>query len=104
MLRTDFMPRSHNAALEQRKSRFDGIRVNIAMRVLSGVIDRAVLFLLESIERPRVNRGFVRHNHFNVPTDVRLDNLTHRIRAGVLSMNQPQIAVTLPDADYHFLL
>ena len=34
MLRGDFMPRSHNAALEQREGRFHGVGVNVAVGVV----------------------------------------------------------------------
>jgi hypothetical protein len=33
MLRADFMPRSHNAALQARECRFDGIGVNASDRI-----------------------------------------------------------------------
>src|SRR6266404_1078383 len=38
MLRRDFMPRAHNASFEQRKGRFHGIRMHVAMRVFARVI------------------------------------------------------------------
>src|ERR1700675_1043118 len=50
MLRRHFMPRSHNAALEQAKSRFDGIGVNVAVRVFSRVVYRLVLALLHVVQ------------------------------------------------------
>ena len=67
MLRINLMPRSDDATLEQRKSRFNGIGVNVAVSILAGVVDCAVLVLLNLIERPRVDARFVGHNHFDTP-------------------------------------
>jgi hypothetical protein len=39
MLRTDFMPRSNDTALEQRECGFHGVGVDVAMRVLLGVLN-----------------------------------------------------------------
>ena len=71
MLRVYFMPRSNDAALEQGERRFHGVRVNVAMRVLAGVVDRAMLGLLHLVQRPRIDRGFIRHNHFDMASHVR---------------------------------
>jgi hypothetical protein len=54
MFRTDFMPCSHDALLEQGEGRLDGVRVNVAVRVLARMIDGFMEILLHFIERPRV--------------------------------------------------
>src|SRR5438552_2277311 len=64
MFRRDFMPRAHNAALEQRESRFHGICVNIAMGVFPRVIDGLVKVLLHLVESVWIDSRFVGHNHF----------------------------------------
>src|SRR2546427_12248115 len=55
MVRRDFMPRAHNATFEQRKGRFHGVGMNVAMRVLLRVIDSPVKVLLHLVERPRID-------------------------------------------------
>ena len=59
MLRRDFMPCSHNAALEQAESRLDGVGVNVAMRVFTRVINR---------ERDLVSSALSRGNPFRINT------------------------------------
>ena len=71
------MPRANDAALEQRKGRLDGIRMNVAMRVLSRVINRAMLVVPEFVERPRIDSQLIGHNHFHVTADVRVDDLVN---------------------------
>jgi len=97
------MPRSHNAALEQRESRFYGVGVNVAVGVVLRVVNGSVKILLHLVQRPRVNSRFVRNNHFHVASDVCLDNLAHSRGLCILGMNQPEIAVALPDADDNLL-
>src|SRR5713226_3550652 len=105
MLRGDFMPCAHNAALETRKGRFHGVCMHGAVRILPRVIYSPMQVLLHFIERPRVDSGFVGHNHFDVAPDVSIDNLSHGCRLGILSMNKPKIAVTLSDAnDYLWVI
>src|SRR2546429_7568131 len=98
MLRGDFMPRSKDAALEQAEGRFDGIGMYIAMRVFAGMIDSLVKVLLHLVERPRIDGGFIGHNHFDVTPDVRIDDIPNGLRLRILSADQPQISVALPDS------
>ena len=103
MLRRDFMPRAENAALEKRESRFHGVCVHIAMNIFPRVIDRLVDFFLHVIERPRIDGRLVSHNHFDVRSDVGIDNLPHRGRPCIRSANQSEIAIALPDANNYLL-
>src|ERR1700726_3492067 len=103
MFRTDFMPRSHNAALEQREGRFHGVGMDIAMGILARMVDCLVLVLVHLFERPRIDGRFVSHNHFDVAAHVGIDNLAHRIGLCIFGMNQAQIAIALPNPDDHFL-
>ena len=97
------MPRSDNAALEQGERRLDGVGVNVTVRVLAGMVDRAVLFALQLVERPRVDRGFIGHNDFYAAADVSLDDFPHGVGLGIFRVNHPQIAIALSDADDDFL-
>src|SRR6266851_6758957 len=103
MLRRDFMPRPHNAALKQRERRFHSVCVNVAVRVFPRVIDSLVKVLLHLVERPWVDSGFVRHDDLYMAPNVRIDNLAHRLRLCILSTDQPQISVALANANYNLL-
>src|SRR6266567_3174164 len=104
MLRRDFMPCSHNATLEKREGRFHGVSVNVAVSVLAGMIDSLVKVLLHLVECPRIDGRFIRHNDFYMTADIRVDNLAYSGRLCILSTNQPQIAIALPDADDYGLV
>jgi hypothetical protein len=39
MFRINFMPRSDSSALQETERRFHGVRANVSMRVLPGVLD-----------------------------------------------------------------
>src|SRR6266849_7700621 len=101
MLCRDFMPRSHNAALEQREGRFPGVCMYVTMCVFPRVINRLVLALEHFIERIRIDGRLVSQNHFDPSADIRIDNLAHRLGLRILRPNQSEIAVALPDADYN---
>src|SRR5882672_406921 len=103
MLRRDFMPRAENAALEKREGRFHGVCMHIAMHIFPRVIDGLMDFLLHVIERPRIDSGLVSHNHFDVCSDVGVDNFAHCGRPRIGSANQAEIAIALPDADNNLL-
>src|SRR6266849_6696894 len=99
MLCVHLMPRPNDAALEQAECGFDGIGMNVAMRVLPCVVDRAVLFPLNPGERPRVDLRFVRHNDFHTRTQVVVDNLADGFGSSVCRMNHAEVAIPLPNAD-----
>src|SRR6266446_5944788 len=103
MFRRDFMPRSHNATLEQREGRFYGVRVNVAMRIFPRVIHGLVKIFLHLVERPRVDGRFIGHNHFHMAAHVGIDNLSYRLGLRILGADKSQIAVALPNADNHLL-
>ncbi|SRR6266849_6829363 len=101
MLRRDFMPRSHYAALEQRESRFHRVCVYVAVGILPRVIYSLVKVLLHLVECPWIDGGFIRHNHFYVAPDVSIDNFAYCRGLRILSANHAEIAVALPDANYN---
>src|SRR6266567_2669979 len=104
MLRRDFMPRAHNAALEQRESRFHGVCVHVTVSILAGMIDSLVKVLLHFVESVRINLGFIRHNDFDVATNVCVDDVADSFGLRIASADQTQISVALPDADDYRLL
>jgi len=89
MLRRDFMPRSHDTALQEAESRFYGIGVNVSMRVFFGVVNRVMLFNRKLFQHIRVNHGLVREHYFNVTADIRVNNLAHGLSFGIVSPDQP---------------
>lgn len=97
------MPCAHNAAFEQGKGRFHCVGMNVSMGIVLRVVNRAVEVLLHFVERPRINSRLVGDNHFDMAPDVRLDNLADSRGLRILGMNQPEIAVALPDADDNLL-
>ena len=103
MLRIDFMPRSHDTAFEQGECRLHSVGMNVAVRVLLRVIDRAVLAGIHVIQRPRIDRRFIGHNNFDVAANVRADNLLDRCRLRILGVDKAQIAVALANPDHNGL-
>src|SRR5258707_1816878 len=103
MFRRDFMPRPNNAALQKRESRFHGVCVYVAMRVFPRVIDGLVQALLHFVECPRIDSGFIGHNHFHVRADISIDNFANRCGPCILSADQPQISVALTNPDNYLL-
>ncbi len=99
MLSVHFMPRSNDTALEQAECGFDGIGVNVAMRIVPCVVDRAVLFPLNLGECPRIDLRFVRHNDFHPRAQVVVDNLADGFGSSVCRMNHAEVAIPLPNAD-----
>src|SRR5581483_3017803 len=96
------------ATLEQRERRFDRVGMNVAFDVdASRVLDGFVLrpHVPEQgrrgiIKRTRVAAGIVRDDDFHVPTDVFLNELCQRPTFDILDMEEPQIAVSLSNAEH----
>src|SRR5882724_11295287 len=103
MLDADVMPRSDDAALEQRERAFHGVGVNVARDVDGPVADSPVSLFVLPVERPRIDGRFIGNEHLYGLADVLADNLRDRRGFGVFGAEQPQIPVTLADADDHFL-
>lgn len=104
MLRADFMPRSNDAPFQEAKRRFNPIGVNIAMRVFLGMVNRLVLVLRGVFQHKRINHGFIGHNDFNVPADIRIYDVAHRLGLRILSSDQPQIPVALANPNDNLFL
>ncbi len=103
MLRVHFMPCPNDAALEQREGRFHGVCVNVAVSVLSGVIDRAMLVSLHFVEREGIDRRFIRHNHFDVASKVLVNDFPDRCGLGIGGANKSEIPISLSNANYYLL-
>jgi len=103
MLCRDLMPCAHNATFKQREGRFYGVCVNVSVGIVLRVVNRSVEVLLHLVQRPRIDSRFVGNNHFHVASDVCFDNFADGRRLGIFRMNQPEIAVALPNADDNLL-
>jgi len=105
MLRGNLMPCSHDAALEKRECGFDGVRVNVAIDVTSrSVVDGLVILASSFPHGGDVRNVVIRENHFHVFADILADVLSERARLRIVSVEEPEIAVALADADDHFLV
>src|SRR5271166_961342 len=99
MLCANTMPRSHDAAFQERERGFDGVSVNIAYGIDAVLVaNRLVL-----CEYASIMQGFwvalklIGHNHVNVLRDVLADVLRQRSRLHVLGMEEAQRSATLTD-------
>src|ERR1035438_8334549 len=106
MLCANTMPRSNDAALEQREGGFHGIRVHVANGVDAVLVtDSLVLREHPGFSKSLwVSRKFVRHDYINVLRDILADVLRQRSGLHILSMEEPEITTTLPDADDNLFL
>ncbi len=105
MFGTDSVPRSHNAALEQRESRFDGISVNVPHDVHAGtVVDSPVILAASLPHCGDIGHMVVSENYLDILTDILSDIFGERTRLRIVGMEESQIAITFADADYDFFI
>jgi len=111
MLCANFMPRSDDAALEQRERRFHCVRAYAKVGIVSNVffrlvVDFPVLYVAHaSFDHSRWIPGhFISDDHVHVGAHVILDVLRQCAGLRVRSVEESEITPALPDADYDFLL
>jgi len=103
MLCRYLMPRSDDPSFEQRKRRLDSVCRNVTLNVNTlAVVDGLVWDAKDSgsNDRFRIHARFVGHNHFYIAADVFLDVLRQCSRFHILSLEEPEIATPLLDAEY----
>jgi len=96
------MPRSHNAALQEGESRFDCIGVSISVHVNLGFMGNRFVFACRdtcATQGERVSHEFIRHDNVHVAAHVLFDILRQCAGLRILSMEEAELAATLPDAD-----
>ena len=108
MLGADFVPASHDAALEQRECRFDRVcgdheAILVSDVLLCPMIDALPLFLMAS-EIVVVQDGFVGNDHIYIFADVLLQRLANCFFRSVFAVDEFQITLALDDADDHCLI
>jgi hypothetical protein len=100
----DFMPRANDPALEQAEGRFDRVRVNVAVNVDLRAVLYGLVFLgwhRRLSHGERIGHIIIRHDHVYITADVFFDVAGQGARLRVLSMEESQIAATLPNTDDH---
>jgi len=108
MLCANPMPRSNDAALEQRKRGFHGIRVHVANRVDAVLVSDDLVPREDSglCEGLRVSWKFVGHDYVNILRDVLTDVLRQRSGLNVLSrvpQVRPSVGLTWDHFTWHAL-
>ncbi len=98
------MPRSHDAALEKGKCIFDGIGVNLAHDVDLAAMVNGPMWDAREFCGIGIRSEIVRDNHVNIGFDVLADVLRESSCFHIVSMEEPQIAVSLPNADHDFFV
>ncbi len=105
MFGADLVPTAHDAALQERDGRFDGIgcdaRTVLVADIFPGsMIDDLVLSVSDSTF---VSWETISDKHFDIGAYVFADVLCQRSALGIVSMEESEIAVALPQADNDFL-
>ena len=105
MLCGNLMPRSHDAALEQRERGFDGIGVNVAHNVHAGtVVDFLVVRSLGFPHGSIVRGCVIGEDDFHILRDIFADVLSECSALRVSRVEEAEIAVAFADADDHFFV
>ncbi len=107
MLRADLMPRTDDAALQERECGLDAVRgdaeaIFVAHVLLVPVVDDLVRSTIHDVA---VVAGVaVGNEYFNVSTDVLADVLSESPRAGIRSVKETEFTVALFDSDDYLLV
>jgi len=106
MLRADSMPRSHDAALQERERGFNRVRVDVPVDVnLELVPDGLVASsLAQMFRRAAIGLVIVGEQHVHIFAQILADEPFERPAFHVFRVEEPKIAAALPDADDNFLL
>lgn len=106
MLCAESMPRSHDAALEKRESRFDRVGMNVSHDVHAGtMIDFLVLtYPLGFAHCSIILRCIIRENDFHILGDILADVLSKRAAFGIAGMEEAEIAVAFANANNYFFV
>src|SRR6266478_1994758 len=105
MLCADLMPRSDDAAFQERECRFDCVSRDTSAVLIPRIFFGTVVhgFMLQLANGSLVATPFVSDNHFHILTNILSDVFGKRSCAGIGGMEKPQIAVALADTDNNFL-
>src|SRR5207245_925963 len=106
MLCRDAMPCPNDAALEQAECGLYGVRVDVRSEsdiLFCAVVDGFVLGAWDSsfVHRIRIRGELIGHDHIHVTAYVLFDVLRQCAGLRILSMEEPEIAAALTDANYN---
>ncbi len=104
MLRADSVPRSDDAALQERKGGFDCVGVNIAVNVDAILVLDGLVLCGQSIllHGTGVRGEFVGDHDVNILADILSNVFCKRSRLHVRGMEEPQIAAALTNTNDYF--
>src|SRR6059036_1639819 len=102
MLRTDFMPGSHDAALQKREGAFDGISMNLPHNIKTLTVRNplvtAPMYLCFYHGRD-IGTEVVSENSFDILAYVVFDVLRQRAGLNVFGVEEPKVSPALADSD-----
>ena len=104
MFGADFMPASHDTALEQRECRFHGICVTCRPRIAHTPLRVIDSFMFVIANGTWVCSPFVGDDDIDIGADVFPDVLCERAGLNHLRMEESQIAAAFADANDNFLV
>lgn len=104
VLGAEAMPRSDDAALQERKCGLDGIGVNVGSD--ANIFLRAVVdgFMPRLADRLAIGAVFVGHDYVNVFGDIVLNELRQRATLGVFRVEETHRAAALTNAENNLLI
>src|SRR5262249_14098761 len=103
----DTMPSTHDAALEKREGRFNGIGMNISFHIdPPAVVDGLMLFLWHSgpFHGEGVANEIIREDYVYVFADILTNKLSESFGLNIIGVEHSKLTVTLSDADHNFLI
>lgn len=106
VLRADAMPRANDAALQKRERGFNCVGVDVALRVDAEFVPDGLVpsVFADMLCRALVSAPIIGVQDVHVFADILADVFGERARLGIVTVEKPEIAVALTDADDHFLV
>ena len=103
MLSGNFVPSADDAALQERESRFNGVRVDIPTDIFFRMANGLVEFSLVYGKREQVDNGFIGDDDFYILADVLGNYFADGFGGCGVNMEHPQISIALANADDNHL-
>ena len=105
MLCADLVPRSDDAAFQERERRFNGVRCDALAVVVPGVFLGRVIngLMIEPDRCAAVGSQFIGDDYVHIGADIFFDVLRESARLRIFGMEKSQIAIALPDANNNLL-
>ena len=106
MLCANSMPRSHDAALQERERGLNRIGVNVTLHVDMGTVpnDLVAASLADIARRLLIGLEVICIKYFHVIADILLDVFCERASLNILSVKKSEFAPALTNADHDFFV